>query len=204
MPAGTHIYGISAVYTNGESPKAGPVMITIDGALSKIQGFVRDAYSNISISDAWVSITNTDNGAISGATPFGSHYVLRLNAGNYNLTCTAQGYLSETIENLVIENQMVYSYDFYLQAAAGEVYTGISNTQTGSVQIYPNPANDHVVVKGKDIKSVEVSNQKGCLVTQSRLSSDNQTIDLSAVPAGLYFIKIQTSSETIIQKLIVE
>ncbi|HZK07777.1 MAG TPA: T9SS type A sorting domain-containing protein [Bacteroidales bacterium] len=204
VPAGTHIYGVSAVYSNGESPKAGPVMITIDGALSKIQGFVRDAYTNISISDAWVSATNTDNGAITSTTPFGSHYVLLLNAGTYDVTCMAQNHQSETIQNIVIGDGMIISYDFYLQPSGGDIYTGISNNGAATVKIYPNPANDHVVVKGKDIKSVQISNQQGCLIIKNQLSSDNQRIDLSMIPAGLYFIKIRTNSETIIQKLIVK
>jgi hypothetical protein len=204
VPAGTHIYGLSAVYTNGESPKAGPVMVTIDGAIYKIQGFVRDAYTNLSISDAWVSTTNTDNGAITAATPFGAHYVLWLSAGTYNLTGTAQGYQSETIENLVIEGQLVYNHDFYLQPGGSEIYTGISGKAATTVQIYPNPARDHVTVTGMEVKSVQISNQEGCLVAQSNLSSDNQNFDLSAIPSGLYFIKIQTNTETIIQKLIVK
>lgn len=204
VPAGTHIYGVSAVYTNGESPKAGPVMITIEGAIYKIQGFVRDAYTNLSISDAWVSTTNTDNGTITAATPFGAHYVLWLSAGTYNLTCTAQGYLSETTENLVIEGQLVYNHDFYLQPTTDELATGVSGKTATTVQIYPNPARDHLTVMGKDVKIVEISNQEGCLMIQSRRSSDNQKIDLSTIPPGLYFIKIQTNTQTIIQKLIVK
>lgn len=204
VPVGTHIYGVSAVYTTGESPKAGPVMITIEGALSKIQGFVRDAFTNLSISDAWVSATNTDNGTIANATPFGSHYVLRLNAGTYNLTCSAEGYQSETINNVVIEDQMLLNFDFYLEMEGGELYTGTSNNEAITLEIYPNPAKERVVVKGKDIKMVQICNQEGCLMIESRLSSDNQTIDLSTIPAGLYIIKIQTSSETIIRKLILK
>lgn len=204
VPSGTHIYGVSAVYTNGESPKAGPVMITIEGAPYKIQGFVRDAATNLSISEAWVSTTNTDNGTIAGTTPFGAHYVLWLNTGTYDLTCTAPGYIGQTIQNLVIEGQMVYSYDFYLQPGGSEIYTGISGKAAATVQIYPNPASDIVTVTGKDIKNVQISNQEGCLMIQSHLSSDNQKIDLSTIAPGLYFIKIQTNTETIIQKLIVK
>jgi len=204
VPSGTHIYGVSAVYTNGESPKAGPVMITIEGAPYKIQGFVRDAATNLSISEAWVSTTNTDNGTVTGATPFGAHYVLWLNTGTYDLSCTAPGYISQTIQNLVIEGQMVYSYDFYLQPGGSEIYTGVSNNAATTVQIYPNPASDHVVVAGKNIIHIKVLNPAGYVVAQSDVPSGAHKIDLSALPAGLYFIKIQTSAGTIIQKLIVK
>ncbi len=182
---------------------AGPVMITIEGATAKIQGFVRDASTNLSISNAWVSATNTDNGTIAGATPFGSHYVLLLNAGTYNLTCMAQGYQSESIENLVIEDQMVRSYSFLLEPVGSEIYTGIAKSEVSAVKIFPNPASDYVMVQGRDIKKVLISNHNGRVIFESRPSADHPKIDLSEIPAGLYFIKIQTNTETIIQKLLV-
>ncbi len=202
VPVGTHIYGVSAVYTNGESPKAGPVMISIEGALSKIQGFVRDATTNLSISDAWVTATNTDNGAITGATPFGSHYVLLLNAGTYNLTCIAQGYQGETIADVVIEDQMVRSYNFYLEPMGSEVLTGINNKEAATTQIFPNPASDYIIIQGRKIQTIQISNHEGRVIFENRPLADNPKIDLSTIPAGLYFIKIQTDRETSIQKLI--
>ncbi len=201
--AGNHIYGVTAVYDNGESEKAGPVMIFIAGELGKIQGFVRDAVTNLSISEAAITASNTDNGALTYATPFGSHYVLFLSAGSYHITCTADGYSPYVLENVVVENDMVKSYNFYLQPTEGEILTGISNPSANSFEMYPNPASDYVVIAEEGVKYLQIIDQSGQVVYENRPGESQSRINLDKVPAGLYFVKIQTDSGISVEKLIV-
>jgi hypothetical protein len=201
--AGNHIYGVTAVYDNGESEKAGPVMIFIAGELGKIQGFVRDAVTNLSISEAAITASNTDNGALTYATPFGSHYVLFLSAGSYHLTCTADGYSPYVLENVDVENDMVKSYNFYLQPTEGEILTGISNQSVNSFEMYPNPASEYVVIAKEGVKYLQIIDQSGQVVYENLPGESQSRINLDKVPAGLYFVKIQTDTGISVEKLIV-
>ncbi|NCA87251.1 MAG: carboxypeptidase regulatory-like domain-containing protein, partial [Clostridia bacterium] len=81
----------------------------------KIQGFVRDAITNLSIADAQITATNTDNGAVAMATPFGSHYSLLLPAGTYNVTCSAEGYQTSEAVQIIVEVGQNIELTFYLQ-----------------------------------------------------------------------------------------
>ena len=68
------------------------------------------------------------------------------------------------------------------------------------VQLFPNPATEHFQLKmQEEIKSLTVYSLNGKEV----LKFQNQnTYDVSQIPAGIYFVKMETSKGTGIQKLI--
>lgn len=201
---GNHIYAVSAVYDGGESPKAGPVMIFIDGDLGKLQGFVRDANTNLSIDDAWITALNADNGTVTNSTPFGSHYSLQLPAGTYDLTCGADGYNEQLITNVTIETGMVKTYTFYLQQDDGDVLTGIGEKGNNKVSIYPNPANDHVSISANGLEYIRVINKSGQVVYEQKQPGTVTEIDVTQLPAGIYFVEGTSHNEVFMQKLIIK
>jgi len=86
------------------------------------------------------------------------------------------------------------------QACAGGV--GIDEISTGStpIQIYPNPTTGELRVTSNQlpVTSVEIFDVYGKLV--SNLTS--QISNLTVLPSGIYFIRIQTENETIIRKVV--
>ncbi|MDD4218462.1 MAG: T9SS type A sorting domain-containing protein [Bacteroidales bacterium] len=72
-------------------------------------------------------------------------------------------------------------------------------------EIYPNPVNDIAFIKSTEkITSLELINNIGQTIIYLQPDANQLPLDLSNVSKGIYFIKINTQSETEIHKLIVQ
>ena len=69
-------------------------------------------------------------------------------------------------------------------------------------KIYPNPANDVLNVEGSEVILVEVYNIMGQSVLS--LNEDFETVDISHLQNGIYFIRIKTTEEEKTVKLVIE
>ena len=56
--------------------------------------------------------------------------------------------------------------------------------------LHPNPTNGQVTITGKNLKQAEVFNTLGQCVATARGEGEQMTVDLSALPAGVYFVNI--------------
>jgi hypothetical protein len=74
-----------------------------------------------------------------------------------------------------------------------------------SVSVYPNPARGSITIKAvSNISAADVYDLSGRLV-QAKLSSGNEVkMDVSALGAGVYFVKVSTQKGTATQKMILE
>jgi hypothetical protein len=204
VPAGTHIYNVTAVYDMGESVHSAPVQVTIAGETGKIQGFVRDAVTNLSIADAQVTAANTDNGALATATPFGAHYSMLLPAGTYSVSCSAEGYQTSEAVQVVVEVGQNVEHTFYLQPEDDETLTGMPARESDAIRISPNPASEHFLITNAEAGNIRITNQTGLVVMEMPIGSNEQAIDISGLPAGFYFVFIKNENGTNIQKLVKE
>ncbi|GEM_PF-2159158 len=74
-----------------------------------------------------------------------------------------------------------------------------------SVAIYPNPAHDWIAIESDDeIRSVTVLNLMGEEVHRSSAVGNNLVLDLSALPSGMYWCRVQTQNTEHIEKLVLE
>ena len=81
--------------------------------------------------------------------------------------------------------------------------TGINSIVEQSFLIYPNPIIDNITITSKDeIHTFEVYNYQGQLVRQKDCDSFTESLDLSDLSNGIYFLKLKTDKETFTQKLI--
>lgn len=203
-PDGSYWYAVAALYAEGESEHCNPVQVKIGGFIGKVQGTVRDATTNLSIPNAWVSALNTDFGAVTYATPFGSHYTLSLPGGNYQLVCNAPGYLQSSIQNLTLVNGGTTTLNFYLYPATeeyGSPLTGIGNTDTRSITIWPNPADNMLNLEISSGSIIEIINTSGMMMLSKINCSQQEQIDVSQLPAGMYFIKIAAGENVSVHKV---
>lgn len=77
------------------------------------------------------------------------------------------------------------------------------NTIDNSVSIYPNPANDIVNVKSKDvIQSIQLFDIQGRLLLTRVSGETKEWIDLTSRSAGIYFIKVITEKGTKAERII--
>lgn len=70
--------------------------------------------------------------------------------------------------------------------------------------VYPNPANDKLTIKTKDLSAeakAEIHNSLGQLVYSAQISGEN-TIDLSSFSQGLYFVKVIDGNKSETKKII--
>ncbi|MEO8086877.1 MAG: T9SS type A sorting domain-containing protein [Bacteroidota bacterium] len=74
-----------------------------------------------------------------------------------------------------------------------------------AIKIFPNPTEGWVDIEGTDIRSLSVYDILGNLYYSKKiLSSSRLSIDYSNLGKGIYFLHIQTSKETAIQKIIIQ
>jgi len=139
---------------------------------------------------------------VSNSTPFGSHFVLLLSAGTYDLVCSADGYESMMLDNVTVTNGMVKTYTFYLTPQTDEILTGIDRRNATDYFVYPNPANGFIQLNGDNISNVKIINQAGIAVFDQKITAGDN-IDISRIPAGIYFVTITSDKGISVEKLIV-
>jgi hypothetical protein len=88
----------------------------------------------------------------------------------------------------------------------------IATIDGSSFTLFPNPAKNTISFtlntdSKADIQSVEIVSSIGVTVLENRGTECNtkdntQTIDISQLPSGIYFLKIKTSSKVYVERFI--
>lgn len=71
-----------------------------------------------------------------------------------------------------------------------------------TVMIYPNPAHSMVNVCADQIGKVELVNLTGQCVGLYRANGNAVNIDLSKLPNGIYFVRVETADSVVVKKLV--
>ena len=103
--------------------------------------------------------------------------------------------------NLESEVCGVFEFDtvFTVQGALSV----FENPTNEKVQLYPNPASNRVIVKTVQPGAAEIYNLSGTRIREYRLLSGENDLNIDRIPAGIYPIKIRTSNNEKIIKLII-
>ena len=92
------------------------------------------------------------------------------------------------------EQQFVWVDDLW---AVGESHDEV-------LRVYPIPAQDRLFVAGEGMRSLAIYNAMGqCLVSQC-VSTNEVQIDLSGLPNGLYFLKVETENGLLGRSLVIQ
>jgi hypothetical protein len=96
-------------------------------------------------------------------------------------------------------NSIAVSFTQSVSLCSGIIKETLNNT----LQIFPNPSKDIVVLKGIEKEAtLKIYNSIGALVYQNTLTVDRMEIDLTNYTTGIYFIKINSADTEIIRKII--
>jgi hypothetical protein len=80
----------------------------------------------------------------------------------------------------------------------------VEEQQSIHVSLYPNPANDKVLVEAEDIKRVKVYNMQGQLLkTWDGEASQRVEISLHNIVAGMYAVEVLTERGSTVSKMTV-
>ncbi len=87
------------------------------------------------------------------------------------------------------------------------IITGLNDTEAKShlIEIYPNPVSDKLVISGASNTKIEILNATGQQQQYNYSQSDLLKIDITALPAGVYFVVIRgLDSKLVDQQTIVK
>jgi hypothetical protein len=72
------------------------------------------------------------------------------------------------------------------------------------IGVYPNPANESVVISTASDQVIEITSTLGQVVYTTTATGTATTIDLNNFEAGVYFVNVYTGSSKVTEQLIVE
>jgi hypothetical protein len=118
---------------------------------------------------------------------------------------------------LGINDLIIYNGDVYalieengfsvMKHSATNTGTFINKTDNNneSINIYPNPANDKISIDlgSMNTAQISISDISGKTVFEKALSSNNNSIDISMLHQGIYFVNITTEHGIITKKLVI-
>ena len=87
--------------------------------------------------------------------------------------------------------------------AKWEQTTGITEIESADIKIYPNPVKDELRIESGEliIEKMEIFDITGKAIVN--LKSAN-VINVSALPSGVYFVKIETNNSIVTKKFVKE
>ncbi len=85
-------------------------------------------------------------------------------------------------------------------------HIGINEPKEEYLNVYPNPATNVLTIKTEQPtkSNLSISNVLGEVVFTTLITTANTDIDISSLPKGVYFIKLQTATQSINKKFIKE
>lgn len=79
---------------------------------------------------------------------------------------------------------------------------GVEESTTSALTVYPNPFNDYLNIGGDiAIESIELIDGTGRLLISEKPAATKVQLGLGNLPAGMYFLKVTSGSQTIIRKV---
>jgi len=96
----------------------------------------------------------------------------------------------------------IAKYEFYWSQI--EVY-GIEEETANKITIYPNPAEQTITIStpvSLTDKNLSIYSVSGRLVTTVTLYKDVNTIDISDIPSGLYFVRFKTTNGLVTKRFV--
>lgn len=149
--------------------------------------------------------------AISADTNLGT--VSLTGTPNYGQVMTAKAFPKpgQQLKNWKNEQGVIVStdsvYKFSVLGDGKVTATFVSATVTAiqqhafeNLNLYPNPAQDWVTLKGFQNKNITVYDLIGNIISQQEII--NEQIDISILPAGIYMLRSENTEKTYIGKLI--
>ncbi|MBR1768843.1 MAG: fibronectin type III domain-containing protein [Bacteroidales bacterium] len=139
----------------------------------------------------------TNGGAYTVVTVMGTNMTYSLTGLNPNTSYTYRAFASTADVTVYGDEVTFQTLVFGLEDIASSL----------SVSLYPNPASDNsvLVVKGLNGQAnIVITDQQGKIVSKGRLEKGTEifNIDVTTLPSGVYYVRVQTSDSVRTEKLI--
>ena len=121
------------------------------------------------------------------------------------LMTRGKGYRVDGLRCYWLDDELIYKLgDEDCDAIYAEWHHGIDedspSTGSGAFTVYPNPANGVLFVETQNFASLpnqtyRITNLTGQTILSGNINTENQRIDISMLPAGMYFITIEKTTQ---------
>ncbi|MGC8823224.1 MAG: T9SS type A sorting domain-containing protein [Bacteroidales bacterium] len=133
---------------------------------------------------------------------------------NVDITTEPTTYTLHVMVDRLVANTLV-KFAFLLAQTADVVYiddvsfvedtgntggTAVKTAKQANFKVYPNPAHNVLYVNVKAGKEIKIYNVTGSLVLSKLATANNERIDISSLPAGVYFIQADGRTEKLMIK----
>lgn len=184
-----------------------PVYLIFDDAINSGVRALTDSHGNITgfriipegLGGGGLSTTATVMGRSAEYEPSHNWDCIEIVATNRKgTTNSGQCYLDDAI----------YSECFASVEASNQIGWKVDMSNSPSVNVYPNPVQDNLFIEnnGLEISEISIMTLDGKVVnhkTSIRQGIDRTQINTSGLDTGIYLLKLETSTESIIQKIII-
>ena len=170
--------------------------ITVTGDATYIANFEANPVQQYTITvlannDSWGHVTgggtyNAGSTVTISAMAYNGYQFVQWNDGNTNASRT-----------ITVTGDATYIATF-------EATNGIDGIDSDSWSIYPNPASNVVTVSGVEQAMVTVTDMTGRTVATYNVADGNNTIDVSTLTSGAYFLRIASNGAATVRKLIIK
>lgn len=92
-----------------------------------------------------------------------------------------------------------YDYLSLTVVGIGDLQQAVSTQQ---VSLYPNPTHSRVTIYAADVRSITLVNSLGQTVRRMVNPTDNPTFDVSTLPRGIYFVRVDLPDGVVTKKLV--
>ena len=202
LAAGTYTYQVSAAYAHCVSEFSDDVSVTIEPQLCEPPANLSAIEENNTILITWNEPENID-GTLSGYNIYRDE-----NQINEALLVETK-YIDIDLDPGTYTYQVSAIYEHCDESGLTEgfeiVYVGITDLQLSSFNIFPNPTTGKLTINNEQltIDNVEIFDIMGRKQkTESRKGEKEIVVNISELPAGVYFVKISTESGILTKKVI--
>ncbi|MFZ4400115.1 MAG: M14 family zinc carboxypeptidase [Bacteroidales bacterium] len=178
----------------------------LEQCLYGINGIVTDSITGLPLkAKVFIQGHDIDSSHVYSMLPLGN-YFRPIYAGNYNLTFSAPGYYSKTV-NVTAINKTTVVRNIQLISTSVEINNLENETK---FSLYPNPAQNKIYISFKDQKNKEamlvITDIQGNRLFKKSIhvNSEIVTVNIEGYAKGLYFVQLLNDNEVkYVKKLII-
>lgn len=131
-----------------------------------------------------------------------------LKTGSYRVSCTPEAIENDGVERSVsVSNEKILSAAMHISSCDADRAADATNAQTSAdnIVISPNPAKDVIrffMKEGPIAEQTELNlmDATGRVVLKEKLTSSDQTIQVSQLAPGVYFAQVRCQNNTLFQQ----
>ncbi|MFA5782131.1 MAG: SBBP repeat-containing protein, partial [Bacteroidales bacterium] len=95
--------------------------------------------------------------------------------------------------------------DIFLAKLGSDTITKINELSNSlNISVFPNPATNNIIIESPHQAVIEISNIQGQLIKTLAANSNKTSVDVSAFPSGMYFVKVKAEKGIAVKKFVKE